>query len=183
MARWYCGEKLWTTRQRSLYIFLFLLWKWLMFDYKLLEGNLDGNWSAWLIFSGKRSPNQATCSIWLIFPDKLSPYQGNLFHLSDFLRQPVYTWGDNCSTSGTLPDKLSPHVEMNGFFNWFLVWIRCQFEWWKKWLTAPFMVFPYMVRGNNQFLLQFNSHYFSWIARVKLVKTSLFQILLLWKDC
>ena len=134
----------------SQYIFLFHLWNWLTFDYKLMEGNLECNWSAWLIFSDKLSPYQGTFSTWLIFPDKLSPYQGNLFHLSDFLRQPVYTRGVNCSTSVIFSDNFSPHEEMNGLFNWFPVLIRCQFEWWTKGLTALFMVFQYMVRGNNR---------------------------------
>ena len=75
---------------------------------------------------------RGACSTWVNFPDKLSPYQGT------------------CSTWAIFSDKLSPHDEMKEIFNWFLVLIRYQLEWWKKWLTTPFMVFPYMVRGNNQ---------------------------------
>ena len=131
-----------------------------------MEGNLDDNWFAGLIF-------------W----DKLSSHQGNLFHVSDFLKEPVYTWGDNCSTSVIFPAKLPQYEEKNGFFNWFLVLISCQFDWWKKWLTAPLKVFPYMVRGNNQFLLQFNHHCFSCIVRIKLAKALLFQTILLSKNC
>ena len=115
------------------YNFLFLLWKWLTFDYKSLEGNLDDNWFAWLIFL-----------------DKLSPYLGNVFDLSDSPRQTVYSWGDDCSTWVIFLDTLSPHGEIKDIFNWFLISIRCRFEGLRKWLTAPFMVLPYMVRGNNQ---------------------------------
>ena len=115
------------------HFFPFFLWKSLTFDYKLVKGNLDDN-----------------CSAWLVFSDNLSPYQGNLFHLSDFPRQAVYTWGDNCSTGVIIPDKLSPHEKINGFFISILNLIWCQFEGWKKWLTTPFKVFPRMVRGHNQ---------------------------------
>ena len=136
------------------YIFLFLLWKWLTFDYILLEGNLDDKWFAWLIFSDKRLLIRGTCSTWSIFSDKLSPYhQGNMFHLIDFPRQAVYSWGDKCSTWVIFPDTLSQHGEKKDIFNWFLVLISCRFERLKKWLTNPFMVFPYKVRGENQFFV------------------------------
>ena len=152
MARWYRGWKLLTTRLRSLYTIHFSVpfMEMTEFDYKLMEGNLDDHWSTWLIFA-----------------DKLSPCQGNLFQLIVFLRQAVSLSGElvpldwfsqtscflirgTCSTWVILPDTLSPHGEIKDIFNWFLVLISCRFERLKKWLTALFMVFPYMVRGNNQ---------------------------------
>ena len=108
-------------------------WKWLILDHKLQEWNMDDNWYAWLILSVK-----------------LSLYQGNLFHLIDFIRQAVYTWGDNCSTWVIFSDKLTPHGEIKDNFIWFLVFISCRFERLKKGLSAPFMVFPYIVQVNNQ---------------------------------
>ena len=146
--------KLLLTTLRRLYTihFLFLLCKWLPFDFILLEGNLDNNWSAWFIFSDKLCPYQGNCSTWVIFSDKLSPYQGTS-STSDFSRQAVYTLGDNCSTWVIFPDKLSPHGEMKGIFNWFLVLFSCRFERLRNWLTAPFRLFPYMVRGNHQLLV------------------------------
>ena len=64
------------------------------------------------------------------------------------------------------------------------------------WLTALFMVgfsfygryflswsFYIWYEVTINCLLQFDRHYFTCIARVKLVKTLLFQIILLWKNC
>ena len=132
------------------YVFLFLLWKncHLTLNYwratRMIIDPLDWfSQTSCLLIRG-------TCSTWLIFSDKLSPYQGNLFHLSVFPRQAVYTWGDKCSTWVIFPDTLSTHGAIKDIFNWFLVLISCRFERLKKWLTNPFMVFLYMVRGNNQ---------------------------------
>ena len=150
------------------YIFLFLLWKWFTFDYKLLDGNLNDNWSTWLIFS-----------------DKLSPHPGNLFLLSDFPRQAVYTWGDNFSTWVIFPDMLSPHGEIKVIFIWCLVLISYPFERIKKWLTAPFMVFPYMVRGNKQLFLTIiltNTIIFLALLESSWLKSN-FQTFLFWKNC
>ena len=50
--------------------------------------------------------------------------------------------------------------------------------------VLPFMGFPYIwCEVTINCLLQFNRHYHSRIARVRLVKSLLFQIILLWRNC
>ena len=133
-------------------IFLFILGKWLTFDKKFLEGILDDNWSAWLIFS-----------------DKLSAYQENLFHLIDFIRQVVSLSGKlvplgwfsqtscllirgTCSFWVIFPDKLSPHGEIKD--NFLLIFSLDQLSVWniKEMIDCSIYgyVFPYMLRGNKQ---------------------------------
>ena len=126
---------------------------------------------------------RGACSAWLIFSDNLSPYQGNLFRLSDFLRQPVYTWGDNCSTWFIFSGKLSPHGEIKCLFNWFFGLDQvssCKYErndWQLPFMVMSFHIWKYLT---NKHLSQLNRHYFFCFATVKLLQSlHLFQIILL----
>ena len=102
-------------------------------DWQLTINYWSGNW---MIFDPDDWFSQTTCllirrtcSTWLIFSDNLSPYQGNLFHLSNFLGHAVSLSGElvplewfsptsyllirgTCSTWVFFPDKLSTLEEM-----------------------------------------------------------------------
>ena len=131
---------------------------------------------------------KGNCSIWVISSDKLSIYRGSLFHLSNFLRQPVTVIGKLATqemfwhTSGIIL-----LIEI-----FFLVGFQDKNEWLTPLVVFLFMVnlafygcffllsnFPYMRKFFWKHLLQIFRHYLIYIATVKSVQSShLFQTIL-----
>ena len=159
--------KLLTTRLRSLYtihFLLFLLWKWLTFDNKLPEGNLDHNWSTWLIFPDNLSPYQGICSTWLIFSDNLSTLEEIIVPLDKFSQT-------SCRHMG------SWKVYLIDFWSWSGVGLKDQRNDWQLHLWLCFSIYGNTWR--NKHLAQLNRHYFFYFATLKLLQSlSQFQIIL-----
>ena len=93
--------------------------KWLAFDYNLLQGNLEVDWSAWLKISDKLSLCQGTCFHMRDFRRQCVSLSRELVQLEWFSQRNCLLIRGTCSTWLIFPDKLSTLEEMIVPREWF----------------------------------------------------------------